>query len=133
MNGHFGNVTLELNDANGTPIVSSATFLNRNPAELGFTAPGLIGTWTLRHTTTHDWIKVVVSSVPGPLPLLGAAAAFGWLISRPPRSGMGHPSVSLNVGFDDMANAAAARGGLISGISPSHRWFRHRRSRAPWR
>jgi hypothetical protein len=51
---------------------------------MGFTTTGLIGTWTL--AGTGDTINVVLgppaapqsTAVPGPLPLLGAAAAFGW-------------------------------------------------------
>jgi len=47
---------------NGTPIVSSATFNNSTLAGLGFTTTGLIG----------------LTEVPGPLPLLGAGAAFAY-------------------------------------------------------
>ncbi len=78
LNGDFGSITLEPTYVSGSPIMSSARFSNRTLAELGFTTEGLIGTWTLRDTTTADTIQVVVSPVPGPLPLLGAAAAFGW-------------------------------------------------------
>ena len=63
-----------------TPIVSSATFNSTTLAGLGFTATGLIGTWTLDGTS--ESIQVILgapaASVPGPLPLLGAGAAFGW-------------------------------------------------------
>jgi hypothetical protein len=63
------------------PIVSSATFSNKTLADMGFTTTGLIGTWTLN--ATGDTINVVLgappsAAVPGPLPLLGAAAAFGF-------------------------------------------------------
>jgi len=66
---------------NSTPIVSSATFNNQTLAGLGFTiSSGPIGTWTLNGT--GDTINVVLgppaTAVPGPLPLFGAAAAFGW-------------------------------------------------------
>ena len=64
------------------PIVSSATYNTSTLAGLGFTTTGLIGTWTLSNSET---INVVVgappspsTAVPGPLPLFGAAAAFGW-------------------------------------------------------
>jgi hypothetical protein len=64
------------------PIVSSATFNTTTLAGLGFT-PGLsgpIGTWFL--TGTSESIQVILgapaAAVPGPLPLFGAAAAFGW-------------------------------------------------------
>jgi MYXO-CTERM domain-containing protein len=63
------------------PIVSSATFNGTTLAGLGFTTSGLIGTWSL--TGTSETIQVVVgnppaAAVPGPLPLLGIGAAFGW-------------------------------------------------------
>ena len=63
-----------------TPIVSSATFNGATLAGLGFTTTGLIGTWSL--TGTSETIQVILgapaAAVPGPLPLFGAAAAFGW-------------------------------------------------------
>jgi len=64
-----------------TPIVSSATFNNQTLTSLGFTTPGLIGTWSL--TGTSETILLILgnppaAAVPGPLPLLGAGAAFGW-------------------------------------------------------
>jgi hypothetical protein len=70
----------------GTDINSSATFNNTTLAALGFTTPGLIGTWTIveqNTPNTFDTIRLEVGPpaevhVPGPLPLLGAAAAFGW-------------------------------------------------------
>jgi len=66
-----------------TSVVSSATFNGKTLASLGFTTTGLIGTWTLDGTS--ETIQVVLgppspsgTTVPGPLPLLGAGAAFGW-------------------------------------------------------
>ena len=64
-----------------TPIVSSATFNGETLASLGFTTSGLIGTWSL--TGTSETIQVFLgnppaAAVPGPLPLLGIGAAFGW-------------------------------------------------------
>jgi hypothetical protein len=65
------------------PIVSSATFNGKTLASMGFTTTGLIGTWTLDGTS--ESIQVILgapspsgAAVPGPLPLLGAGAAFGW-------------------------------------------------------
>ena len=63
------------------PIVSSATFNGTTLASLGFTTSGLIGTWSF--TGTSESIQVILgnppaAAVPGPLPLFGAAAAFGW-------------------------------------------------------
>ena len=64
-----------------TPIVSSATFNNQTLTSLGFATTGLIGTWSL--TGTSETIQMFVgnppaAAVPGPLPLFGAGAAFGW-------------------------------------------------------
>ena len=64
-----------------TPIVISATFNGKTLASLGFTTTGLIGTWSL--TGTSETIQVILgnppsAAVPGPLPLLGVGAAFGW-------------------------------------------------------
>ncbi|WP_411875248.1 hypothetical protein [Vulcanococcus limneticus] len=65
-----------------SPIVSSATFNGTTLAGIGFTTTGLIGTWTLNGTS--ESIQVILgapfpsTAVPGPLPLLGAGAAFGW-------------------------------------------------------
>ncbi len=59
----------------GQPIVSSSTAPGKTLADLGLTsASGTLGTWTL--DTTGDTINVRV--VPGPLPVLGAGAAFGF-------------------------------------------------------
>jgi hypothetical protein len=73
----------------GTPISSTATFNSTTLAGIGFTTTGLLGTWTLQPAdgsdpyTANDTIQVVIgapppAAVPGPLPLLGAGAAFGW-------------------------------------------------------
>jgi MYXO-CTERM domain-containing protein len=66
--------------------LSEAIFNGRSLASEGFTATGLVGTWTIDGTS--ESINVCIgsgpcasdptSSVPGPLPLLGAGAAFGW-------------------------------------------------------
>lgn len=70
---------------NGTPIVSSATFNNQTLAGLGF-VPGLVGSWTFINQPSES-VRVFVGApgsdttqVPGPLPLMGAGAAFA--ISR---------------------------------------------------
>lgn len=67
--------------SSGAPIISSATFNGETLASLGFTTTGPLGSWTL--SGTSETINVVIGSpgaaaVPGPLPLLGAGAAFGW-------------------------------------------------------
>ena len=63
----------------GQPFYSSATFNGRSLSSEGFTARGLIGTWTINGTS--ESINVYLGStepVPAPLPLLGAGAAFSW-------------------------------------------------------
>ena len=60
----------------GTPFFSSATFSGQSLASLGFNSLGPAGTWTVNGTT--DSINVTVKGAPGPLPLLGAGAAFSW-------------------------------------------------------
>jgi len=67
----------------GQPFLSSATFNNTSLAAQGFTAPGLVGTWTINGTSESINLFVGPASpssaaVPGPLPLVGAGAAFGW-------------------------------------------------------
>jgi hypothetical protein len=61
----------------GQIFSSSATFNGKSLASEGFTATGLVGTWTI--VGTSESINVFIGPpVPGPLPLLGAGAAFGW-------------------------------------------------------
>jgi MYXO-CTERM domain-containing protein len=83
MDGSRNFFTIDSAYISSTPIVSSATFNGTTLAALGFTTTGLIGTWTLDGTS--ESIQVILgaptppgATVPGPLPLLGAGAAFGW-------------------------------------------------------
>ena len=76
LNGENNFFAIDAGYTSGTPIVSSATYSNTTLAGLGFTTTGLIGTWTLNDG--GDQIRVVLTEVPGPLPLLGAGAAFGF-------------------------------------------------------
>jgi hypothetical protein len=83
LGGAFGRFRIDPAYSNNTPIVSSATFNGSTLAGLGFTTTGLIGTWSL--TGTSETIQAILgappspsTAVPGPLPLFGAAAAFGW-------------------------------------------------------
>jgi hypothetical protein len=75
----------------GGEIISEAVIPGITLADLGITSSGLVGTWTLQPAngsdpyTAFDTIQVVIgappspsTAVPGPLPLFGAAAAFGW-------------------------------------------------------
>jgi hypothetical protein len=72
------------NYISGSPIVSTSTIANKTLSSLGFTInSGLLGSWTL--DGTGDTIQAFLgapspsgAAVPGPLPLLGAGAAFGW-------------------------------------------------------
>ena len=80
-----------------TPIVSSATFNGKTLASLGFTTTGLIGTWTLVGTSETIQLIIVAPTpsgptVPGPLPLFGVGAAFGW--SRRLRKRMATPLIT---------------------------------------
>ena len=81
LKGLIGQLALDPAYVSNDPIVSSATFNGTTLAGLGFTTTGLIGTWSL--IGTSETIKVFIgnsasAAVPGPLPLLGAGAAFGW-------------------------------------------------------
>jgi hypothetical protein len=70
-----GSIAIDSSYTNGSPIISSAIFNGKTLADLGLTSTsGTIGTWTL--VGTGDTVNVNV--VPGPLPLLGAGAAFGF-------------------------------------------------------
>jgi hypothetical protein len=61
-----------------TPISGSTLFAGLRFADLGISEPGLIGEWTLAGTSER--VRLVATyPVPAPLPLLGAAAATGWI------------------------------------------------------
>jgi len=65
----------------GSPIVSTSTIAGETLSSLGFTInSGLLGSWTLDGTgdTIQAFLGPPAAAVPGPLPLLGAGAAFGW-------------------------------------------------------
>lgn len=90
---------IDSNYVSGRPYSGSTTFRNQTLAGLGLTTtPGLIGTWTFNDLgyTANDQIQVFIgppsASVPGPLPLLGASAAFAW--SRKLRRRVGSSSSS---------------------------------------
>ena len=81
LKGDLGIFGIDPAYTSNTPIVSSATFNGTTLASLGLTTPGLIGTWTINGTSeTIDVVNGAPSAaaVPGPLPLFGAGAAFGW-------------------------------------------------------
>jgi hypothetical protein len=62
----------------GQPFLSSAIFNGTSLASLGITTSGPAGTWTIVGTSESINVFIAPPSVPGPLPLLGAGAAFGW-------------------------------------------------------
>jgi MYXO-CTERM domain-containing protein len=80
--GEKGIFSIDNSYVSGDAIASSATFSGTSLSAIGFTqSSGLIGTWTL--IATGDTIYACLGSgscapTPGPLPLLGAGAAFGW-------------------------------------------------------
>jgi hypothetical protein len=65
----------------GSPIFGSGLFAGQTLASLGLnsTTPGLLASWTINGSSETVEVRVgspAPSSVPGPLPLFGAAAAF---------------------------------------------------------
>jgi MYXO-CTERM domain-containing protein len=62
----------------GQPFYSSATFNGRSLSSEGFTARGLVGTWSIVGTSESINVYIGPTATPGPLPLFGAGAAFGW-------------------------------------------------------
>ena len=72
----------------GASIFSSSTFTGITLASLGMPNSGTLGTWTLVDPGDPSYIGDTISvqvnasrspaSVPGPLPILGTAAAFGF-------------------------------------------------------
>jgi hypothetical protein len=72
----------------GDPIFSRSTFSGITLASLGMTTPGTLGTWTLFDPNDSSYVGDTISvqvnaggspaNVPGPLPILGLAAAFGF-------------------------------------------------------
>ncbi len=75
LSGSFGGFAIAHFYVLGSPIISSAIFNGKTLADFGLTpSSGLLGTWTLNGTTESINVRVV----PGPLPLLGAGAAFGF-------------------------------------------------------
>jgi hypothetical protein len=73
-----GNKFRIIESYSGGPIASSSTFANKTLSSLGITATGLIGAWTIDGTSETINVYIGQAPAPGPLPLFGAAAAFGW-------------------------------------------------------
>jgi len=70
--------SIDSNYISGEDFFSSATFNGRSLQSEGFLVNGLVGTWTIVGTSETINVYVGAASVPGPLPLLGVGAAFGW-------------------------------------------------------
>jgi hypothetical protein len=66
----------------GTPLSASMTFENKTLADFGLsTTSGLLGEWVLTGTSEKFQVwagPAPTANVPGPVLLLGAAAALGW-------------------------------------------------------
>ena len=81
-------------------IFSEAIFNDKTLAlDFGITTTGLVGTWTLQSNGSDDYIAndtinlyVNAPPAPGPLPLLGAGAAFAW--SRKLRKRIGSAAIT---------------------------------------
>ena len=86
-----GDFYIDSTYVSGSAISSSSTFNGITLASLGMPTSGILGTWTVfepgeRKLTYFDTISVQVNAsssgspanVPGPLPILGLAAAFGF-------------------------------------------------------
>ena len=58
----------------GDSYFSSATFYGQSLNSIGL-APGLVGVWSMDGTS--EKVYLIAGPVPGPLPVLGAASAFG--------------------------------------------------------
>jgi hypothetical protein len=71
---------IDQNYVSASPFLSTAIFENTSLAEIGLTpATGSLGTWTLSNGETINLnVRGPVNETPGPLPLFGAAAAFGF-------------------------------------------------------
>jgi hypothetical protein len=86
--------------SDGSSIFSEAIFNDKTLAlDFGITTTGLFGTWTLQSNgsdgyTANDTINLYVNAppTPGPLPLLGAGAAFAW--SRKLRKRIGSAAIT---------------------------------------
>jgi hypothetical protein len=77
----FG-VALPVSCVLGAPLSASMTFVNKTLADFGLSSTsGLLGEWVLNGTSEKSQVwagPAPTSNVPGPVPILGAAAAFGW-------------------------------------------------------
>ena len=85
--GIFGAINqfyIDPNYVNNSPIVSTATFSNTSLTDLQLSSqgPGVIATWSINGSPETIELRIgslpSSTAVPGPLPLFGAAAAFGW-------------------------------------------------------
>ena len=76
--GNFGAFFVDPSYSFGAPIISNAIFNVKTLADIGLTpTSGLLGTWIIDGTSETITVKVA-NPVPGPLPLVGVGAAFGF-------------------------------------------------------
>ena len=81
--GFIGRFAIDSSCVSGQSIVSELTASGKTLADLGLTpSSGTLGTWTLADTDDTIHVRVfdpnAPTSVPGPLPVLRAGAAFGF-------------------------------------------------------
>jgi hypothetical protein len=80
----------------GSAISFLGTFTNTTLASLGLSSTtGLLGTWTIGSDSIKLYAGPAPTNVPGPLPLLGASAAFGF--SRKLRSRLHRSQSSMQI------------------------------------
>jgi hypothetical protein len=85
--------------ASGSSFFGTSTFSNQTFASLGLT-PGTYD-WVWGSGATSDSYRLIISNssdVPGPMPLFGAGAAFGWSRKLRRRIGSGSASSSKSEG-----------------------------------
>ena len=80
MRGGFNEIYISNSYVQGTPLSGTGVFSGKTLADLGISPSPLISQWAIG----SDFIEISASnqppqsnSVPGPLPVLGAVAAFG--------------------------------------------------------
>jgi hypothetical protein len=62
------------------PIDSEAIWYGKSLADIGLssTPSGVLGSWTVLSSDDTITLSLINNPVPGPLPILGAGAAFGF-------------------------------------------------------
>ena len=107
----YGQFLIDSTYVSGASIFSSSTFNGITLTSLGMPSSGTLGTWTLVDPSDPSYVGDTISvqvnairssaSVPGPLPILGVAAAFGF--SRKLRK-----RIKLHKGTSDISTSTGA-------------------------